>query len=274
MVVTTRQLGPWLKARADGVNRLLSRIGIRVAPANVPPRSFAAFFAHVKRLGFDPSFIVDVGVANGTPELYAAFPRAKYLLVEPLQEFEPRLKRLADRLDAEYVLAAADETAGEIEINAHDDLAGSSLLREVEGAAADGRPRAVRTVRLDDLIPPEIDGDILLKIDVQGAELRALKGAEARLPSISMVIAETPLINSMEGGFELAELVDFMTRRGFCVFDVIGGHFRPLDGNLQQVDLVFVPAQSRLRADKRYAAPGQRRALNDKGRQRWRNLAG
>ncbi len=44
----------------------------------------AAFLA---RLG-PAATIIDIGVWKGTPELYAAFPEAYHVLIEPMKEYE------------------------------------------------------------------------------------------------------------------------------------------------------------------------------------------
>ncbi|MGH6949199.1 MAG: FkbM family methyltransferase [Kiloniellales bacterium] len=261
------------KAAFVFVNRLLGQVGLRLVRASAPPRGVSAFFEHAKRLGFDPSLVIDVGVADGTMELYQAFPKAKYLLVEPNPAFEPTLRQICSKLDGDYVIAAAAEEEGVSLFNDHDDLFGSSLLDEVEGALADGKKREVKTVRLDRLIPDEVEGPILLKVDVQGAELQVVGGAEKRLEDIGMIVLEVALISSMKSGPELWDIIDSMKKRNFAVYDILGGVLRPLDGALKQIDLVFVPEDSPLRQDRRYATPEQRRRLNEQARQRWRGIA-
>jgi len=134
------------------LNSVLRKFDLRLVQANRPLRSLEEFLRHVSDLGFQPALIVDIGVADGTPEIYAAYPSTKYVLIEPLVEFEQTIRALCRDLDAEYILAAADETTGEIMINVHEDLNGSSILSEVEGSLADGVERAVHAVRLDDVL--------------------------------------------------------------------------------------------------------------------------
>jgi hypothetical protein len=62
---------------------------------------------HISKLGFDPSTVIDVGVAYGTFEIYRTFPKAQYLLVEPLVEYEPFLRDITRRFHATYVMATA-----------------------------------------------------------------------------------------------------------------------------------------------------------------------
>src|SRR5512134_1272129 len=63
---------------------------------------------HIKRLGFEPRTVLDVGAAAGTPELYNAFPKARHILIEPLEENRPRLEEVKKKYgNVEYILAAA-----------------------------------------------------------------------------------------------------------------------------------------------------------------------
>ena len=55
-----------------------------------------------------------------------------------------------------------------------------------------------------------------------------------------MVILEVSLFQFVEGGPELHNVVAFMKAKGFVAYDMFGGHTRPLDGALAQVDIVFV----------------------------------
>jgi FkbM family methyltransferase len=247
------------------VNAALGLLGVRLVQVSKPPRSWSRFLSHAKKLGFQPSLIVDVGAADGTPELYGAFAEAKYILIEPLAEFEPVLQKLCRRLDAQYVLASADESVGETEIFVHDDLFGSSLLGEVEGDMADGVKRKIPTIRLDDVLAAREEQSILLKIDVQGAELRVLRGALESLGRIDMIIMEVALISTMIDAPEFSDVIRFMEKIGFHVYDVLGGLERPLDGSLQQLDLVFVPKDCPWRTDRRFATSDQRRRMIKQG---------
>lgn len=254
------------------INKFLARLNLRLTRASTAPRSATGFFDNIKALGFEPSYVIDVGVADGTAELYKAFPTAKYLLVEPHREFEPVLKKICSELDGDYVIAAAAEEPGVVRFNAHEDLFGSSMLDEVEGDLADGEKCEVPALRLDDLIAEHVQNRILLKVDVQGAELKVLGGTSKHLQDIDMIILEVALISSMKGGAEFWDIVRYMKERGFVVYDILGGVFRPLDGCLKQVDLVFVPENSSLRSDRRYATPEQRHRLNAAARRRWERL--
>jgi FkbM family methyltransferase len=239
------------------INRVLRPLGLRLHKTHAPTRTFEDFFAHLRSLGMEFRTVIDVGVARGTPSIYRAFPRAKYLLVEPLEEFRPTLERLTSRLDATYVLAAAGATDGEVELHVHSHLSGSSLLRQAEGTTLDGVTRRVRSVRLDGALPTVVERPCLLKIDTQGSELEVLDGLGRRIAEMDVLIIEASLLPFRVGAPVLAELIARLDTLGFAVYDILEGHVRALDGALAQVDLVFVPKTGELRRDPRFFSPDQ-----------------
>jgi FkbM family methyltransferase len=215
------------------------------------------------KLGFRPRTVIDVGVAFETRELYEEFREAKILLVEPLAEFEPFLKKICSEFQAQYVLAAAGEKTGTTALNVHkNQLDSSSLFREIEGVEVDGEPREVPLVTIDEVCAQRgLAGPFLLKVDVQGAELRVLSGAAKTLEQSEVVILEVTLFGTMIGGPQLADVVTYMRERGFVVYDLWGMLYRPLDGALAQVDMEFVRGDSALRKEHAFATPEQRKSF-------------
>src|SRR5262249_44608081 len=141
--------------------------------------SLTGMLRQIKQLDASPYTVVDVGAAYGsfTRECAAIFPDARYLMIEPLTEYRSSLSELVQSLPGvRYVCAAASSRSGELAINIHPDLVGSSFLREVEtGTDVNGIPRSVPAVTLDQLIKEtQCHGPFLLKVDVQGAELDVL----------------------------------------------------------------------------------------------------
>ena len=92
----------------------------------------------------------------------------------------------------------------------------------------------------------------MCKIDVQGAELMVLKGMTERLREIDAFIIETSTLSTLKSGVELHDIVHFMHDHGFVVADVLALVPRPLDGATSNVDLMFLPQDSALRADRRW----------------------
>lgn len=222
--------------------------------------SLAGGLAHLARLGFAPRTIIDAGVANATPELYDNFPNAALLLIEPLAEFEPFLRKIcASRANAQYVLAAAGQAPGTADFHVHADKFGSSLLREVEGPAMDGTPRTVAVVALDPLLAEKnLPGPYLIKLDVEGVELQVLSGATETLRHTEVVVLEVSLFAARFGCPLLHDVVQFMKQSGFVAYDFLPLNYRPLDGALAQADMIFVKEDGQFRRSNAYATPEQR----------------
>jgi FkbM family methyltransferase len=216
---------------------------------------------HLASLGFSPSVVVDVGTAFGTFELLRVFPNSQYLWVEPLREFEQDLKRLAAQYRGEYVMRACGAQGSDVIMHVHPNLTGSSILCETEGPDADGTPRQVPMSRLDDLLEGhQMEGDLLLKVDVQGAELEVLEGAGHLLPRFDVVILEVSLFHFLKTNPDLHDVVVYMKHKGFVAYDIVGGANRLLDGAVAYKDIVFVKEAGRFRQSHRWATPDQRRA--------------
>lgn len=225
--------------------------------------SLAGVLDHVKSLNFQPQTVIDVGVAYGTFELYEKFPQANHLLIEPVAECEGFLKNICQKYKAQYVIAAAGKSPGSIIINVHPGIQGSSILKEMEGSDADGVPREVPMVTLDDLCSEKnLKGSYLIKLDVQGAELDVLEGAKNVLQETEMIILEVSLFEFMVNSPQFYEIVTYMKNQGFVVYDIFGNCIRPLDGALAQVDLAFVKENGQFRQSHFYATKEQRKKMN------------
>jgi FkbM family methyltransferase len=244
------------------VVRLFNAFGLninRIRPGAPPRASMTGGLAQLARLGFQPRTVIDAGVANATPELYSTFPSASILLIEPQVEFEPFLKKICSTYKAQYVLAAAGSAPGTATFNVHSDPFGSSLLQEVEGASVDGTPRTVPVVTVDQQCAEKnLSGPFLIKLDVQGAELQALAGATRTLRETEAVVLEVTLFGTMIGGPQFYDIVYFMKQSGFVAYDIFAVNYRPLDGALAQVDMIFVRENGLFRQTHAFATPEQR----------------
>jgi FkbM family methyltransferase len=246
------------------VVRLFNAFGLdvrRLHPSTPPRAGMAGGLAQLARLGFQPRTVIDAGVANATPELYSTFPSASIVLIEPLSEFEPFLRQICSSYNAQYVLAAAGAAPGSATFHVHADKFSSSLLAEVEGASVDGAPRTVPVVSLDQLSSEKnLSGPFLIKLDVQGAELQVLAGASRTLQHTEAVILEVSFFASMIGGPQFHDVVSRMKDLGFVAYDVFGFQYRPLDGALNQLDMIFVREDGPFRRSHAFATPEQRLA--------------
>lgn len=229
--------------------------------------SHAGILENARRSNLNPNSIIDVGAAWGSFTRIAAqiFPGKDYLMVEPLAEYANSLRALIEEQDgrATWIKAVAAAEPGTVTFNVHDDLVGSSLLRETEGAVTDGRPRTVSTIRLDDeILSRGLSAPHVLKLDVQGSELAVLDGARRVLKDTELAILEVSFFDFFQGGSSMVEVISYMAERGFVPYDITTPLYRPLDGALAQLDLCFAQKSGALRRDHIYATPEQRREQN------------
>jgi FkbM family methyltransferase len=240
-------------AKASLVSRL--KDFLRPYASYIPGRatvpSWQQSFRVLERYGFRPKTVFDIGVAYGTYELYRAFPDAYYHLIDPTPESLRYMRLLERQLRCQVHPMALGHRDGEVEIEIRSDIQGATLFED-HGEREVLRHDRVPMRRFDSLI-----GDIarpsLCKIDVQGAELMVLEGMSGRMDCIDALIVETSTIASLKGGPEVHDVVRFMHERDFVVADIVGMARRPLDGATAQLDVLFLPENSPLRRDRRWA---------------------
>jgi FkbM family methyltransferase len=208
--------------------------------------------------GFVPTTVFDIGVATGTPGLYSIFENVRYVLVDPLTESEPFMAKICERFpNSFYRVAAAGAAQGEAPFVVEPGLSGSSFL--MKGGTLP--VRNVPVVTLDSLVDEhDLKGPFLVKLDVQGFELEVLRGLVRHLDKTEIVIAETSLWadRKRSGAPTTAELIAFMSDRGFVLYDIAGIAYRPRDGAIAEMDLLFCRADSSLRAHASYRTPEQK----------------
>jgi FkbM family methyltransferase len=249
------------------IRRLLDGAGLEVRRTQAGVRrTLPAVLSHYRALGLAPATVIDVGVGPGTPELYAAFPGVPLVLVEPLEEWRGALEEVARTHSAQVITAAAGRSPGSMEIAVHRVPACSSMFGGRQGDGSEPPRRSVPVITLDDLVAERrTAGPYVVKVDVEGAELEVLGGAARVLRESELVLLEVSLFELVPGAPQLHDVVAWMHGHGFVVAALYNGHNRPLDGQLAQIDIAFVPESGRFRREHAYATAAQADALY----QRW-----
>jgi FkbM family methyltransferase len=240
----------FVRRARDSVNGVLRLVGQQIVPTR-KVASPAIFFDLLRRHGLAPRTVFDIGVAAGTPWLYAAFPDARFVLVDPSRESLPHMRRWAERLDAQVLNLAlgAEETTMRLRVG--ENIERASLHEEAEplGIVAE---YDVRVRRLDTVID-DFERPALCKIDAQGGEIEVLRGMGRHLTAIDAFIIETSLLAPFHDSPELLDLVRLMDEQGYVLHDIVGTYRRQLDLALAQIDAAFVPRGSPLRCERRWA---------------------
>ncbi|MEW6367511.1 MAG: FkbM family methyltransferase [Acidobacteriota bacterium] len=196
----------------------------------------------LERLGGCPRTIVDAGVAQGTPELYGAFPDAHLVLIEPLAEFQPFISEILDRRRGTYLQLGLGARPGTRTMYIEPRyVERSSMFKRAAVEASGDRlsAREIAVTTLDALLsehrfaPP-----FGLKIDAEGCEYEIIQGAAEFLRSTDFVIAEVAVPQRFEGGYEFLGFVELMASHRFVLSDVLDVG-RAGDGSLAFLDMVF-----------------------------------
>jgi FkbM family methyltransferase len=186
--------------------------------------------AYLKRLGFQPRTVVDVGVAYGTPSLeshslYESFPESYFILIEPLKEFEPYMRDILKKYRGEYFLTAVGARDEKRIINIESPYRERSSIHKrtlLESSGIHLSPREIQVTTLDALMEKHnFQPPFGLKIDTEGSEVQVIEGASKFLRDTQFVITEIPVANRFEGGYSFAELIALMSKRGFSVCDIL-----------------------------------------------------
>ncbi len=239
------------------VRAVTGRLNIEVRRAGRGRRhTMEGVLAHLRGLGLQPATVVDVGVAHGTPALYDAFPDAHLVLIEPLvPEYADSINAVLAARPGQWIQAAAGPQPGEMTIEVHT----APVLSSSKGVG--GQPRTVPVTTVDAAVASAPAGPVVLKVDVEGAELEAIAGAADTLARAELVLLEVALFEFSPGVPVFHEVIGAMAERGWVVHDVYDGGLRPLDGSLGRVDVAFVRRDGRFWSDQRFATPEQLAAL-------------
>lgn len=234
--------------RTGLIERFLAKRGLKVAPADhapsdtalapSPETAFPAFLNRLKARQFTIQSIVDVGASDGrwSECMLPLFPDSRCLCIEARREHEPALREFVNRHpQAEYVITAAGDREGDIYFDTTDLFGG---LASETGAVADCVKVPVTTidnlVEAHGLLPP-----YLIKLDTHGYELPILAGATRTLEQTEVLVVEVYNFVIAPTAVRFADFCCLMAEKGFLCLDLFDPMYRPSDGAIWQMDLMF-----------------------------------
>lgn len=198
--------------------------------------SKSASLRKLNEMGAPVATVLDVGVLTCTSELIAAYPKCKHILIEPVVEWNETITGIYTNhgIDFQLLNLAASDADGESLLEISTVIPGEPIsharLTDTKGKGPQFRKTPTRT--LDSLVAEmKPAGPWLLKINVDGAELKILSGAKSMLAGCSIVIVEAGLT-------DLVARASLLEHAGFELFDVVDPCY--YDKRLAQVDLVFL----------------------------------
>lgn len=230
------------------IKSALKKLGYRLVredyasqPSVHPPAyGLELFFALLKRYGFDPRHVIDVGANKGgwTRTAIPFFPDARYTLVEPQDHLKTQILDLIERgCKITWINAGVSDASGTLPLNiSHRD--DSSTFVSLQG---DGRVRqiSVPVKTLNEIVSAAHSFPEMVKIDAEGFDLKVLAGASDLLGKSDIFFVEVVIC---AGSYEnsIAKVVQRMDEAGYRVVDITDINRSPKCGVLWLCELAFL----------------------------------
>ena len=209
----------------------------------------AAGVEHAQVLsGLDCRTVVDIGANRGQFALVArqCQPHARVISFEPLPAAAAKFRAVFaddDRVTLHEVAIGPVPGKATLHISRRDDSSSLLLITSAQVALFPGTEEmATAIVRVAPLrefiLLPDIMTPALLKLDVQGYELEALRGCEDLLGQFACVYAECSFVELYAGQALADEVIAWLRERGF---KLRGVHNMEYDrgGRAIQADFLF-----------------------------------
>ena len=209
----------------------------------------------MKKIGFAPEIIFDCGAFNGmwTRKTSKIFPGAQFLLIEPNKTVIDNANKNIGKITPKPILinAALGDKPQTSYLNIWGDpkqAVGASLLDHVNG-----QPDVTietKIIPMDNLTENKSFFPDLVKLDLQGAELAALKGATKILAKTELLIVEFGCLEAYIERTTPQDLINIIYENNYILYDIVDLAYRPYDGALTGGDFFFLKSDSRLRSHK------------------------
>lgn len=217
-----------------------------------------SFFDEEKKL-----VIFDVGAYIGdiTAIYTKTFPCATVYCFEPFADSFQKLNRLARKKYIRPYQIAFSDRNGKVILQVNTDRSCNSIFpRPSSGAKYYSKSSRnigrieVETQTLDTFCDTENITDIdILKLDVEGSELKALRGASERLTDkrIKLIYTEVMFTPHYEGGCLFCDVSGFLSRYDYTLFNLYNLK-RARNGQLRWGNAIFLSPQMKNKAESIY----------------------
>jgi FkbM family methyltransferase len=248
------------------VNQLLSFVGLKVT------RTGSGIFGSAKKLvrpaeesfklgpsaedkfkwiqGMGIKTVIDVGAHAGESarQFHQIFPDAMIYSFEPLHDCFVELNSVMKNVpDFKSFNLALGDKEGTLDIHRSAFSSSSSLLKmaklhkEAFPFSSEETRETIHINTLDNVAKElDLEENILLKIDVQGYELKVIDGSKNILNKVKVIIVETSFRELYEGQPLFPEIYELLNRMGFVYSGSWGELKSPLDGATLQQDSIFI----------------------------------
>lgn len=236
------------------IQALLRPFGLRLTRLDSnrgPDYGAAVLFATLKRLGFSPRNVLDVGANHGNWTRVALnyFPDADFVLIEPQDYLKVHVQDLIDAgKKLRWIHAGVADKSGKMRFYISDrDDSSTFLPREEQAQTRIASETEVDVVTLDDLISTyNLPVPDMVKIDAEGFDLKVMKGASTLIGKTEVFLLEAGAVCPLENS--MGRVISTMESLGYQLMDITELNRSPKHGVLWLTELVFVRRSSRLLA--------------------------
>lgn len=207
--------------------------------------------AHLKTIGFSPKTIIDCGSNVGDWSRLARFiyPDVPIHMIDILELVDIKGNQMdGDISNAVRHFAAIDEKIGKKTLYYSATYpALTTLYKDTWNPEDVFTTMEVPTITLDAMfaiVTPEIEAPIMLKMDIQGAELPAIRGGKNTiLPKTDVIVLEVSFTSFNDNSPDFRQVINELHDYGFELFDIAKCGERHILGNMNQVDAFFVSSK-------------------------------
>lgn len=182
---------------------------------------FPHLLMRMKNRGVTPTGFIDAGAHFGETNEYiqSIYPGVRVVSFEANPNCAPILTQRGIEF---HICLLGDKTVEKVpfHLNPKDPTStGCSIFREKTEFFENSNIVELPMYRLDEVVPIEAKMNFL-KMDVQGAELNILDGAERILPAIDYIFLEVSFAQYNEGAPLFGEVFDYIRSKGYHITDM------------------------------------------------------
>lgn len=195
---------------------------------------------HLKSKGYTPNTCLDLGSNIGDWNLMftSIFPNCDILSIDanPICAFELKNRNLNHR-----IALIGDKEMESVNFYVDDDFLSGGASIYLENTIFYKNPNIIKLpmATLDSL---DMNFDFI-KMDIQGAELDAIKGGLKTITNCSFLLLELAVVNYNMGSPLSNEIINYLNNLNFVIYDIFDLHydtFYKKNNQLLQIDMCFI----------------------------------
>jgi len=236
------------------IQSLLRPFGLRLSRLDhvqAPDYGASVLFTTLKRFGFSPRHVLDIGANHGNWTRVALnyFPEAEYLLIEPQDHLKVHVQDLIDSgYKIRWINVGVADKPGTLRFYVSDrDDSSTFLPREEQPQTRVASETTVAVETLDAIVSTyKLPAPEMVKIDAEGFDLKVMQGAASLIGKTDLFLLEAGVLCPFENS--VVRVVSTMEYLGYRLVDITELNRSPKHGVLWLTELAFLRTSNPLLA--------------------------